>query len=315
MLLCCGDALIDWIPAKAIDGRDAYVPAVGGSCCNIAVALGRLGAAAGFMGGISTDLFGDMLIAGLEAASVSTRYVARLDRATTLGFVRLGEGEPQYAFYDEGTAGRLWRRSDSRPIGPEVRLIHAGSVTLISSPVAEECLALFGTEKGRRLLSIDPNCRPSLVSDAASYRSRMARLFGLADIIRLSTGDLHYLLPGIAPHAAALHWIADGAALVVLTRGSAGATAYWAGGEITVAAREVAVADTIGAGDAFLAGLIVDLDEAGLLSVDRLARAKASDLYAALSFAAEVASIACTRSGADPPWRSEVASRKVGTPA
>src|SRR5690349_19608631 len=113
MLLSCGDALIDMIPARTEDGRHAYVPAVGGSCCNIAVALGRLGAKAGFMGGISTDFFGDLLVEGLVAAGVSTKYVARLERETTLGFVKLGEGEPQYAFYDEGTAGRSWRRSDS----------------------------------------------------------------------------------------------------------------------------------------------------------------------------------------------------------
>src|SRR5882724_5299598 len=119
MLLCCGDALIDMIPARTGDGRHSYVPAIGGSCCNIAVALGRLGAEAGFMGGISTDFFGDLLIDGLAASRVSTRYVARLDRETTLGFVKLGDGEPQYAFYDDGTAGRSWRRSDSAAPGPE----------------------------------------------------------------------------------------------------------------------------------------------------------------------------------------------------
>src|ERR1700726_1851488 len=89
MLLCCGDALIDMIPAKTGDGRDCYVPAIGGSCCNIAVALGRLGAEVGFMGGIATDFFGDLLARGLAASDVSLRYVARRDRETTLGFVKL----------------------------------------------------------------------------------------------------------------------------------------------------------------------------------------------------------------------------------
>lgn len=315
MLLSCGDALIDWIPVKSTDGRDAYVPAIGGSCCNIAVALGRLGAKVGFMGGVSTDLFGDMLVAGLNAAKVSTKYVARLDRATTLGFVRLGDGEPQYAFYDEGTAGRMWRRAESPPPGPEVRLIHSGSVTLINPPVADECLALFEAEKGRRLLSVDPNCRPSLTRHPAAYRARMERFFALADIIRMSVNDLQFLSPGATPEETAARWLGGGAKLVVLTQGASGATAFWSGGTVSVPTDKVAVVDTIGAGDAFLAGLLVNLDGAGLLTADGLAQLDVPDLRTALTFAAEVAALTCTRSGADPPWLSEVPGRRAGANA
>lgn len=311
MLLSCGDALIDWIPARTADGREAYVPAVGGSCCNIAVALGRLGADAGFMGGISTDLFGDMLIEGLRASKVRTRYVARLDRETTLGFVRLGDGEPQYAFYDDGTAGRMWRRADSPALGPEVRLVHVGSVTLINPPVADECLALFEAEKGRRLLTVDPNCRPTLTKDVDAYRKRMARLFALADIVRLSATDLAFVLPGVTPEDAAKQWLAGGTRLVVVTRGSAGATAFWPGGAVGVPARPASVVDTIGAGDSFFAGLLVSLDEAGLLTAEGLAKLSVPALQRALGFAAEVAAITCARQGSDPPWRSEVGASPV----
>ena len=308
MLLACGDALIDWIPTRSIDGREAYVPAIGGSCCNVAVALGRLGADAGFMGGISTDLFGDMLIAGLAESGVSTKYVARLDRETTLGFVRLGEGEPQYAFYDDGTAGRSWTRADSAPPGTEVRLIHIGSVTLIHPPVADECEALFAAEKGRRILSLDPNCRPTLIRDAAAYRARLARLLALADIVRLSLSDLEFLFPGTSPEEAASRWIAGGACLVVVTEGARGSTAFTRRGRATVPGRQVEVVDTIGAGDSFLAGLLVKLDETGLLSAEALARLTAGDLEPALAFAGDVAAISCQRSGANPPWRREIAA-------
>ena len=61
MLLSCGDALVDFLPVKSVDGRDAAVPVAGGSCLNIAVGMARLGAPAGFVGGISTDLFGRMI--------------------------------------------------------------------------------------------------------------------------------------------------------------------------------------------------------------------------------------------------------------
>jgi fructokinase len=307
MLLCCGDALIDMIPARTGDSRDCYVPAIGGSCCNIAVALGRLGAEVGFMGGIAKDFFGDFLVQGLAASNVSTRYVARLDHETTLGFVKLGDGEPQYAFYDETTAARMWRRSDSLPLGREVRLIHIGSVTLIAPPVADECLALFEAEKGRRLLSVDPNCRPTLTRDVVGYRQRLQRIFALADIIRLSRSDLAFLLPETPGETAATAWLAAGASLVVLTEGAAGATAWWPGGGVHVAAAEAAVVvDTIGAGDSFLAALLVQLDETGKLSRKGLPRLTAPEVLAALAYAATAAALTCTRSGANSPWRHEL---------
>ena len=311
MLVCCGDALIDMIPARTADGRDCYVPAIGGSCCNVAVALGRLGAEAGFMGGIAKDFFGDLLVQGLAASNVSTRYVARLDRETTLGFVKLGDHEPQYVFYDDGTAGRLWRRSDSAPLGDEVRLLHIGSVTLIAPPVADECLALFEAEKGRRLLSVDPNCRPTLTHDAAAYRRRLQRIIALADIIRLSRSDLAFLLPDTPGEAAAARWLASGTGLVVLTEGDAGATAWWPGGQVHAPAVKADVVDTIGAGDSFLAALFVRLDETGKLSRQGLSQLTASGITAALTFAAAAAALTCTRSGANPPWRHELKERQA----
>jgi len=106
MLLSCGDALVDFLPVKSADGRDAAVPVVGGSCLNIAVGMARLGAPAGFVGGISTDLFGRMIADHALASQVDLRYVTRSAHQTTLAFVRHVGGEPQYAFYDEATASR-----------------------------------------------------------------------------------------------------------------------------------------------------------------------------------------------------------------
>src|SRR3954467_15099147 len=87
MLLSCGDALIDFLPVKSADGRDAVVPVVGGSCLNIAVGMARLGAAAGFVGGISTDFFGRMIADHAFASQVELRYATRSEHQTTLAFV------------------------------------------------------------------------------------------------------------------------------------------------------------------------------------------------------------------------------------
>src|SRR5262249_60115387 len=99
MILCCGDALIDFVPITAEDGREAVRPAVGGSCLNIAVGLARLGTPTGFVGGISTDLFGRMIADHASASGVDLHHATRSQHQTTLAFVRIVAGESQYAFF------------------------------------------------------------------------------------------------------------------------------------------------------------------------------------------------------------------------
>src|SRR5439155_3858861 len=183
MLLSCGDALVDFLPVKSADGRDAAVPVVGGSCLNIAVGMARLGAPAGFVGGISTDLFGRMIADHASASQVDLRYVTRGDCQTTLAFVRSVAGEPQYAFYDEATASRIWTwRPGSIPFD-EIEAIHVGSTTLASEEGAAQALAMIEDAAGATTISFDPNCRPNLVRDKPRYVDRMDAFAAAADIV------------------------------------------------------------------------------------------------------------------------------------
>src|SRR6202045_536284 len=173
MLLSCGDALIDFLPVVSVDGRDAIVPAVGGSCLNIAVGMARLGAPAGFVGGISADLFGRMIADHATASQVDLRYATRGDHQTTLRFVRTVGGEPQYAFYDEATASRNWvYRRGSIPFD-EIEAIHVGSTTLADQRGAAQALALVSDADAPVTISFDPNCRPKLVKHKARYLEQM----------------------------------------------------------------------------------------------------------------------------------------------
>lgn len=313
MLLICGDALIDFIPTAGIVGSlPVYRPVAGGSCCNLAVGLGRLGASVGFMGGLSTDFFGQFLASTLEEAGVSLRYAARLRQGSTLAFVKLTEHEPEYAFFDQATAMRGWTRAASAGLGDEVSLLHAGSVALIGEPAAADYLALFRAEKGRRLLSIDPNCRPSLIDDVPGYHDRVRAMLALADIIKLSIADLDYLLPGVAPDSAARGWIEAGARLVVVTLGAEGVAGYTQEGRLRVPARRVTVADTVGAGDSLMAGLLWQLEKTGCLTRAGLDDLALPQLEAALAVAVDAAGITCTRTGADLPWRHELSGPLAG---
>jgi fructokinase len=317
MLLIYGDAIIDFLPMAAPegarpDGPAPYLPAAGGSCFNVALGLGRLGVPVGFMGGLSTDFFGQFLARRLTEAGVSLDYVSRRDEGSTLAFVDLSDSEPQYAFFDRETAMRCWRRADAPALADDISLLHVGSVALIADPVAGEAEALFREQKGRRLLSIDPNCRPSLVEDPGAYHRRMQALFQLADIIKLSATDLAYLLPGVPPEAAARRWIEDGARLVVLTQGADGVAAWTRHGRVHCQARRVAVIDTVGAGDSLMAGLLWKLNEAGVLTQDGIDRLSLTTLETALNAAAGLAAVTCARLGADMPWRHEVETVLAG---
>lgn len=306
MILVCGDALIDFVPVRLPDGRDAYHPVVGGSCLNVAVAASRLGTPVGFTGGVSTDLFGQMIAGHMEASGVDIGRVTRSGLATTLAFVRYVGTSAQYVFYDDATAARLWR-FDAKVVDlAGVELLHTGSTSVINRAPAAELTALIEAARGTALISIDPNCRPSLISDAADYRPRMEAMMATADILRVSLEDLEYLRPSTKPDAAAAEWLERGAALVIVTAGEQGATAYTRGARVHGAAKPVKVVDTIGAGDTFHAALLVWLREADALKRERLRVLTADDLGAALDFAATAAAITCSRPGADPPWRREM---------
>ena len=307
MLLSCGDALVDFLPVKSADGRDATVSVVGGSCLNIAVGMARLGAPAGFVGGISTDLFGRMIADHASASQVDLRYATRSAHQTTLAFVRHVGGEPQYAFYDEATASRNWSyQRGSIPLD-EIEAIHVGSTTLANDNGAIQALAMIEDVGGSTTISFDPNCRPNLVRHKARYVDQMNAFAAAADIVRMSDADFEFLYGGNDYGERAKSLIAAGTSLVVVTRGINGAQAWHrAAGLVKVEAPTISVMDTIGAGDSFQAALLFALRAIGRIKRGALAEMNAGELDRALSFASACAAVTCSRAGADPPRQSDV---------
>lgn len=306
MILCCGETLIDFIPATGPDGAVVFRPAVGGSPGNVAVTVGRLGVPVGFVGGVSTDLFGDRIAAFLALNDVSTAFVSRLDRPTMLAFVDLDGEEPRYAFYDSGTAARHWRLDRMPVVRPEVTALHFGSLSVLRPPAADDFAALMEREASRRLISFDPNIRPALIEEGNDVRRRLEAFFRRAHIIKLSRSDLAWFAPARDPDEMAAEWLAAEALLVVLTGGPGGAIVYGRAGTFSRPAVPVDVVDTVGAGDALMGGLLAALYERGRLNRHGLARLGAIDLPDILDFAQAVAALACSQPGADPPRRTEV---------
>src|SRR5262245_29370841 len=189
MLLSCGDALIDFLPSKTSDGREALTPVVGGSCLNIAIGTSRLDVPTGFVGGISTDTFGKMIADHAADSAVDLSYATRNDRQATLAFARVTGTETQYAFYDADTASRSWVYQRNAIALDPVECVHVGSTTLVNEKGAAETLALIADARQTATISLDPNCRPNLVRDKEIYRARMATFCRQADIVKMSDVD------------------------------------------------------------------------------------------------------------------------------
>ncbi len=312
MILVCGEALIDLFVGGPADGSSLPAAAVaGGSPFNVAVGLARLGAPAGYFGGVSRDALGAFLAARLAAEGVDTSLAKRSAKPTPLVVVSPdADGHPAYTIHAHECAERDVAVADlPASLGGHVEAVALGSYALAVQPIGAALLALAERESPRRVVSLDPNVRPGIVGDLGRWRDGFERFARLAAIIKLSEEDLAVAYGADAdPAAHVRRWLGAGAALVVLTRGPHGATAFHAAGAFDEPGRPVAVADTVGAGDTFHAALLARLRQRGLLRRDALAALDEAALRDALNYATAAAGVTCTRRGADLPTAAEVES-------
>ena len=308
MILCCGESLIDMIPEQTSKGTSGFVPYPGGAIFNTAIGIGRLECPVGLMSGISTDIFGQQLMAELSASNVDTSNVILSDRPTTLAFVQLTDGQASYLFYDENSAGRMIAVEDMPHELKSIAAFLFGGISLHCDPGAEAYVRFAETHANDAVVMIDPNIRPSFISNEVLFRDHMERMLKLADIVKVSNEDLNWFFPGpenIETKIAKLRKF--GPAIVILTSGSSGVKA-WKPEEdpIFVDSLKVDVVDTVGAGDSFNAGFLTSLSKAGLLNKPTIRLILESDIVAALNFGVRTAAKTVGRAGANPPWRDEL---------
>ena len=306
MILSCEEALIDMLPRRTEAGEDAFAPYPGGAVFNTAIALGRLGVPAGFLSGLSSDLFGAMLRAALKESNVASDLAIIADRPTTLAFVRLVDGQASYAFYDEGTAGRMLAPADLPTLPADVEALFFGGISLAVEPCARAYEALLMREADARTIMVDPNVRPGFIGDEATYRARIERMIAKADLVKLSDEDLRWLYGDGTLGELARRVLDLGPAAVFVTEGAKGATAYTGGEEVFVAAGKVEVVDTVGAGDTFNAGVLAALHGAGVLGKKDVRKLSAEVLQDALTMGTQAAAVTVSRAGANPPWAHEL---------
>lgn len=311
MITICGEGLVDLVAV----GEPGRAPRVfhahpGGSSFNVAVGAARLGHDVSLLARLGHDPFGHLLRDHLRANGVSDRDLAAATEPSSLAVVALdGAGRATYDFRIEGTADWGWRPGDlPDPLSPDVTALHTGSLACQIQPGADAIEAMLRRERDRGAvtLSYDPNIRPTLAGGRASAVTRVERLVGLVDLVKVSDEDLAWLYPGADPARVATGWARSGPRLVVVTLGPGGAIAVTAAGtRCAQPAYPVRVVDTVGAGDAFTAGMLTGLADIDALGRD-LTDLDTPALAAILDHAGRVAALTCARPGADPPTRAEL---------
>jgi fructokinase len=289
----CGEVLIDVLPTG---------PVVGGGPANTAKALARLGHDVDFIDGISTDAFGVMARKELERDGVGLALSLSSDKPTCTATVTLdAHGSASYEFLIDGTATFDFAHSwlpDPERLKPSV--LHIGTLVTIVEPASSILYDWAVKTAEFAPVVFDPNVRTSVVGDRSAYRAAVEKWVEISSVIKLSDDDISWLYPDESMDEVAQRWIANGASLVVVTRGAKGIIGYTEHGFEEVDGAKVVVVDTVGAGDTVGAILVEGIVTH---SVDGL---QGQVLNAVLHRAAIAAGITVSRAGAQPPRLHEL---------
>jgi fructokinase len=295
--LVIGEALIDIVE------RDGQVLGehVGGSPLNVAVGLSRLRRDVDFLTHIGHDDNGRRITEYVESSGVQLVSGSTSAARTPTALAKLDpSGAAQYVF------DIVWELSGTPEVAPPV-VAHTGSIAAFLEPGCRATAALLDAYRPSATITFDPNVRPGLIDDHAAAVGRIDRIVERADVVKASDEDLRWIDPTRTPEQIAQAWLATSPSIVAVTMGGEGAFAVCAAGIVRVPARQVEVVDTVGAGDAFMTGLIDALWSLGLLGAEKradLAKISVAALEDVVRAASLAAALTVARAGADLPDRA-----------
>ena len=289
----CGEVLIDVLPTS---------PVVGGGPANTAKSLARLGHAVDFVGGISTDAYGQMARKELERDGVGLGLALESNKPTCTATVQLDSaGVATYKFVIDETAtfefSPAWLPDPER-LKPSV--LHIGTLATVVEPGASILFDWAVKCAEFAPIVFDPNVRPSFLGDREKYCQAVEKWVGISSVVKLSDEDIAWLYPDQSLDEVAHRWLEGETSLVVVTRGAKGIIGYTQGASEEVEGVRVDVVDTVGAGDtvgAILVEGVVQRSVAGLVG---------HTLSTVLHRAVVAAGITVSRAGAQPPRKHEL---------
>jgi fructokinase len=289
----CGEVLIDVLPTG---------PVVGGGPANTAKALARLGQTVEFIGGISTDSYGQMARKELERDGVGLGLSLESNKPTCTARVHLDKaGSATYTFVIDGTATFDFSPSwlpDPEKLKPNV--LHIGTLATVVEPGAAVLFDWAIKCAEFAPIVFDPNVRPSFLGDREKYCQAVEKWVGISSVVKLSDEDIAWLYPDQSVDEVAYRWLSGETSLVVITRGEKGIIGYTHGAQKEVEGAKVVVVDTVGAGDtvgAIIVAAVVQHSVAGVVG---------QVLVDTLHKSAVAAGITVSRAGAQPPRMHEL---------
>lgn len=308
-----GEALMDVVETGDDEPRLARP---GGSPYNVAIGLARLGHRAAFVGRISTDPLGVILRRHAALSGVDLTLTVEARRPSTVALVSLDEdGAAEYRFGVHATADFCFTAAELARIPADIPAVHFGSLASWLPPGDRRIADRIGRLRDSGCaVTYDPNVRPQLQPDPAAAGAQVEAALPLADLVKTSEEDLAWIRPGATAADVAADWLQRGPSVIVVTHGGDGASAFTRATTERCAPVPVEVVDTVGAGDAFMSGLLDSLLRRDLLTRAGLAGIDGATVRAALDDAALVAAITCSRAGAHPPRRAELLNWQAGTP-
>jgi fructokinase len=314
ILTVIGESLVDLVsdPHRLVGAVQAYP---GGSPLNVAVGAARLGLKTSLVTHYAEDRYGLMIEEHLQSNGVRVINGGTTPTSTALATLSR-DGAAEYTF------SITWAiNGASLPALAAVEgstHVHTGSIATVLPPGDQATLVLVEAAREHASISYDPNCRPAISPDVVAAR-RQAELFVAgSDIVKASDEDLSWLYPDRTPDETLAAWLELGPAIVALTRGASGPVILSGKGRVEMAAEPISVADTVGAGDSFMAGLIsglAQLEALGAGGRQRLQTLTLDQLHALAAYANRAAAITCSRQGANPPRAAELGPLSTPSPA
>lgn len=301
-VVALGECLIDCTPAgKDEMGMELFSCNPGGAPANVLAMNAKLGGKTAFIGKAGRDVFGKFLKRTMDEAGVDTRgLILSGEYKTTLAFVQLDEnGDRSFSFYRKQCADVMLTMDEADPsLLGGCRIFHFGGVSLTDEPCRSTTLAAAAAAKeSGALISYDPNYRPALWNSPGEAKQAMGAALPLADLVKVSDGEMTLLTGETDYGAGARKLSAMGPSVVLVTAGEKGSFLSAPSVSAFFPAYAVKAADTTGAGDAFLGALHYRLRGK---SLRELAETTREEWTAAMKFANAAGGLTATRRGAIP---------------
>lgn len=257
---------------------------IGGSESNVAIGLQRLGVQTVWCGRIGADSLGSLVEREIRAEGVDVRVAVDPSAATGLMIKeRRTPATQRVGYYRAGSAGsRITPEDIDEELIAGARLLHVSGITPALSTQAEATLRYaIGVARASAVpVSFDLNFRGNLWSPEGAgsiYRD----IIPLADIVFAGDDEAAIAVGSAEPEELARHIAGMGPSQAVIKLGAKGALALIDGQLFHQKAVSVDAVDTVGAGDAFVAGYLAEYVN-GLGPEDRLKTAAATGAFACL---------------------------------